>query len=88
MTGATFLSGVRMTLDTIREHKLRASLTVLGVIIGTGAVIGVGSILAGWRHHKYFSQLRSHDPDRIQIQNRRARRRPDARRDAPQTIDI
>ncbi len=55
MTGATFLSGVRTTLDTIREHKLRAFLTVLGVIIGTGAVIGVGSILAGWRHHKYFS---------------------------------
>jgi putative ABC transport system permease protein len=36
-----------MALDTIRGHKLRAFLTVLGVIIGTGAVIGVGSILAG-----------------------------------------
>ena len=47
MTGATFLSGVRMALDTIRGHKMRAFLTVLGVIIGTGAVIGVGSILAG-----------------------------------------
>jgi putative ABC transport system permease protein len=47
MTGATFLSGVRMAIDTIRGHKLRAFLTVLGVIIGTGAVIGVGSILAG-----------------------------------------
>ncbi len=47
MTGATFFSGVRMALDTIRGHKLRAFLTVLGVIIGTGAVIGVGSILAG-----------------------------------------
>src|SRR6267142_2009420 len=47
MTGATFVSGVRMALDTIRGHKLRAFLTVLGVIIGTGAVIGVGSILAG-----------------------------------------
>ena len=36
-----------MALDTIRGHKTRAVLTVLGVIIGTGAVIGVGSILAG-----------------------------------------
>jgi putative ABC transport system permease protein len=47
MTRATLFSGVWMALDTIRGHKLRAFLTVLGVIIGTGAVIGVGSILAG-----------------------------------------
>jgi putative ABC transport system permease protein len=31
----------------VRAHKLRSFLTVLGVIIGTGAVIGVGSIIAG-----------------------------------------
>ncbi len=47
MTRATLFSGIGMALDTIRGHKLRAFLTVLGVIIGTGAVIGVGSILAG-----------------------------------------
>ncbi len=47
MTRATLFSGIGMALDTIRGHKLRAALTVLGVIIGTGAVIGVGSILAG-----------------------------------------
>ena len=47
MTRATVFSGIGMALDTIRGHKLRAFLTVLGVIIGTGAVIGVGSILAG-----------------------------------------
>ncbi len=47
MTRATLLSGIGMALDTIRGHKMRAVLTVLGVIIGTGAVIGVGSILAG-----------------------------------------
>jgi putative ABC transport system permease protein len=33
--------------DTIRAYKLRAFLTVLGVIIGTGTIIGVGSILTG-----------------------------------------
>jgi hypothetical protein len=32
---------------TTREHKMRSFLTILGVIIGTGAVIGVGSIIAG-----------------------------------------
>jgi len=47
MTRATLFSGIGKALDTIRGHKMRAVLTVLGVIIGTGAVIGVGSILAG-----------------------------------------
>ena len=34
-------------LGAIWSNKLRSFLTVLGVIIGTGAVIGVGSIIAG-----------------------------------------
>ena len=36
-----------MALATIREHKMRSFLTVLGVIIGTGTVIAVGSIITG-----------------------------------------
>lgn len=40
-------SGVRLAFETLREHKLRAFLTVLGVIIGTGTIMGVGSIMAG-----------------------------------------
>ena len=40
-------SAAGMAFGTIREHKLRSFLTVLGVIIGTGTVIGVGSIIAG-----------------------------------------
>jgi putative ABC transport system permease protein len=40
-------SSITLALTTIREHKMRAFLTVLGVIIGTGTIIGVGSILAG-----------------------------------------
>ena len=41
------LSAVGMALDTIRQHKMRSLLTVLGVIIGTGTVIAVGSIITG-----------------------------------------
>jgi putative ABC transport system permease protein len=42
------LEDTKLALATIREHKMRAFLTVLGVIIGTGTIIGVGSILAGF----------------------------------------
>lgn len=43
----TILSGIGQALTNIRESKMRAFLTVLGVIIGTGTIIGVGSIIAG-----------------------------------------
>ena len=43
----TILAGVRLAMASIRESKMRAFLTVLGVIIGTGTIIGVGSIIAG-----------------------------------------
>lgn len=41
------LSAVKMALATVREHKMRSFLTVLGVIIGTGTMIGVSSIITG-----------------------------------------
>ena len=41
------LFGAKLAMDTIRGHKLRSLLTILGVIIGTSTVIGVGSIIAG-----------------------------------------
>src|SRR5947207_14276541 len=47
MSFGSLLAGIRLALDTVRAHKMRSFLTVLGVIIGTGAVIGVGSIIAG-----------------------------------------
>ena len=51
---------------------MRSFLTVLGVIIGTGAVIGVGSIIAGpgRRHHRTAPQLRPEHRDRLQDQRR------------------
>src|SRR5215203_6064813 len=47
MRWVSWIAGIRLALDSIRESKLRAFLTVLGVIIGTGTIIGVGSIIAG-----------------------------------------
>ncbi len=41
------LSVIGLALTTLRENKIRSFLTVLGVIIGTGTIIAVGSILAG-----------------------------------------
>jgi putative ABC transport system permease protein len=47
MTGVELSSAIGLALATVREHKMRSFLTVLGVIIGTGTIIGVGSIIAG-----------------------------------------
>ena len=41
------LSVIGLALATLRENKVRSALTLLGVMIGTGTIIGVGSILAG-----------------------------------------
>jgi len=47
MTWVELTAAIGLALATVREHKLRSFLTVLGVIIGTGTIIGVGSIIAG-----------------------------------------
>jgi len=39
---------VKLALDTLRGNKVRSFLTILGVIIGTSTIIGVGSILVGF----------------------------------------
>ncbi|HEX5229129.1 MAG TPA: ABC transporter permease [Bryobacteraceae bacterium] len=47
MTRVELSAAVGLALATVREHKMRSFLTILGVIIGTGTIIGVGSIIAG-----------------------------------------
>jgi putative ABC transport system permease protein len=42
-----FVSNLRMAGESLRSHKLRAFLTLLGVIIGVAAVIGMMSIIQG-----------------------------------------
>jgi putative ABC transport system permease protein len=47
MTWVEISAAIGLALATVREHKMRSFLTILGVIIGTGTIIGVGSIIAG-----------------------------------------
>src|SRR3954463_7165165 len=64
MTKLAFTNGLLLAIQTIRSHKLRAFLTVLGVIIGTGTIIGVSAILAGF-DAQMTSVLRSFGPNSI-----------------------
>ncbi|MGA2268502.1 MAG: ABC transporter permease [Bryobacteraceae bacterium] len=42
-----FQNAFRLAMDSIRAHKLRSFLTLLGVIIGVASVIMVGAVLVG-----------------------------------------
>ena len=64
MTKLAFINGIVLALQTIRTHKLRAFLTVLGVIIGTGTIIGVSAILTGF-DASITGVLRSFGPNSI-----------------------
>ena len=88
MTVSSVGSGVKLALATVREHKLRSFLTVLGVIIGTGAVIGVGSIVAGL-DTAISNILRSFGPNTIIVLKGKAMGNwtPEERRRKPLTLD-
>src|SRR5947199_5744560 len=64
MNRLAFTNGISLAWQTIRGHKLRAFLTVLGVIIGTGTIIGVAAILTGF-DASVASVLRSFGPNSI-----------------------
>lgn len=51
MRSKLMTENVRMALETIRTHKIRAFLTVLGVVIGVTAAIVTASILAGFENN-------------------------------------
>ncbi|HQR39561.1 MAG TPA: ABC transporter permease [Blastocatellia bacterium] len=42
-----FRENLALALSTIWEHKVRSSLTLLGVVVGTMTVVAVGSVLTG-----------------------------------------
>jgi putative ABC transport system permease protein len=47
MTRAEFRENLLVALDTLRSHKVRSGLTVLGIVIGVTSVISVASIIEG-----------------------------------------
>src|SRR5437899_3011668 len=42
---------ISMALDSIKAHKFRSALTVLGIVIGVSTVIAIASILTGLRNN-------------------------------------
>jgi len=48
MVRQDFQENLTLALDTLRAHKLRSFLTVLGVVIGVGIIIVVAALLAGF----------------------------------------
>ena len=42
---------ISMALDSIKTHKFRSALTVLGIVIGVSTVIAIASILTGLREN-------------------------------------
>jgi len=47
MSRREWLENVLMALDTLRQHKLRSFLTILGVVIGTMTVIVIAAFVSG-----------------------------------------
>ena len=44
---SNFYENFLMALDTLRLHKLRSFLTILGVVIGTTTVIVIAAFVSG-----------------------------------------
>jgi putative ABC transport system permease protein len=57
---------VLMALDTLRTHKVRSSLTMLGVIGGTMTVVAISSFLTGLREF-VLEQTKRFGPDMIYV---------------------
>ena len=71
-----FRNNMLLAFDTIRTHKLRSMLTMLGVIIGTGTIIGVGAILTGF-DGAVTNVMKSFGPNSIYVSRERAFRTTD-----------
>ncbi len=50
MTRAELKENLEVALDTLRSHKVRSTLTIVGIVIGVTSVISVASIITGLNH--------------------------------------
>ena len=81
MTITEFRENVAVALDTLRSHKIRSGLTVLGIVIGVTSVISVAAIING---------LNGYIAERVEKMGSRTyfvSRFPVAVRDEPGTVD-
>jgi len=61
----------RMAIDSLRSHKLRSFLTVLGIVIGVMTVIGMVSIIQGL-NKSFLSELQAAGSDMIIVRKNEA----------------
>jgi len=62
-----FGGNVRFALGAIREHKLRSSLTVLGIVVGVTTVMVMVAIVTGFNNN-VIGNLQAFGANRIEIQ--------------------
>jgi putative ABC transport system permease protein len=61
----------RMAIDSLRAHKLRSFLTILGIVIGVMTVIGMVSVIQGL-NKSFLSELESAGSDMIFVMKNEA----------------
>src|SRR6476619_4675739 len=62
-----FWENVRFALVAIREHKLRAGLTTLGIVLGVTTVMGMVAIVSGFNNN-VIGNLQAFGANRIEFQ--------------------
>src|SRR6266446_6103159 len=62
-----FGGNVRFALSAIREHKLRSSLTILGIVVGVTTVMAMVAIVTGFNNN-VIGNLQAFGANRIEIQ--------------------
>ena len=62
-----FWENVRFAFSSIREHKLRAGLTTLGIVVGVTTVMGMVAIVAGFNNN-VIGNLQAFGANRIEFQ--------------------
>jgi putative ABC transport system permease protein len=64
---ALFADTIGMALGTLRANKMRSGLTVLGVVIGITAIVGMSSIIRGF-DNSFRDMIRELGPNTIIVQ--------------------